>query len=136
MADIQIIIPPVSPKGEAMLPIVNAYETAVRRGEYVTWRVCSLNESVFSIKIQFKDQTATYFPGMMYESALETLQAQNYDSAKGTKTREAFIHARAPRYASNKRSVDAYSIVCNDELGQEIVNLTLDPIIIVDEPNP
>lgn len=116
MADVHVVFP--RDGGVAIHDDVKP----VIKGHFVHWHVHSMNERVASVKIEFADNDATYFPvGSAFQSHFEK------PLAKGPT-----IWGQVPKYKPNGRRRDKYTVTGLDSTGGVVARL--DPIIIPDDP--
>jgi hypothetical protein len=120
MAEIHVFFPPTG------APIVRNDPEAVMAGEQIEWRFHSLRPAIKSIRIQFADPGARFFP-----TPGGVLNRLDKDLGKAR-----FVWGTAPDVASGGARGDKYSILALDAKGAPIEDACIDPTIITEKPYP
>jgi hypothetical protein len=99
---------------------------AVKAGEQIEWWFHSLRDDIKSVRIEFEDANARYFPtpnGIVNKMEKDLLKAR-------------FIWGSAPDVGNDRYRADKYSIFALDAKGQVIEDASIDPTIITEHPRP
>jgi len=115
MAEIQIFFP-TSGK-----PKVFGESTAVLKDEYIFWNIHNENKDVKKVRIEFRDEGATFF---------EADSGKTHAVTRELAVRK-FIWGKSP-HPPGQQMRDKYSVCGLDEADKEVVST--DPTIISDDP--
>jgi len=130
MAEIQVVIPEKTGDTDKDRPLVFRFDTCVRPGEPVVWRIWALNTDVVQVIIEFANQKHAFF-GQTF-SAFEDLGYNLYDKAVGNKLMgEGAIVGSAPKLPYREEC--KYLVRCRGTGGKDL-GIDLDPKIIIDGP--